>query len=99
MLAFSILPLLPAETSNPVSASATTSPTPQTVVVNGPDTLTYANGEFFLDEEIRLEENASLIVQNAVLVFTSSSRSIIQAYGNSTVQIQNSIILHELGYS
>jgi len=69
-----------------------------TLVVNATNVLEYVNGVFVLDEPIRLEDNATLIVRNAVICFNSSSRNVISAVDNSSVIIDNSTLMHLRGY-
>ncbi len=70
-----------------------------TVVVNATNTLEYVNGTFILDEPIRLEDNATLIIRNAVVYFNSSSRTIIQTHDNSTIVMEGAKLFHLRGYS
>lgn len=69
------------------------------IEIGGNSTYTISNGIFVLNDTIVLQENATLIVENAELRFNMSSRTIIQAYDNSTIIIVNSTVFHVLGYA
>ena len=69
------------------------------ITVFAQDTLEYINDTFILDEPIKLENNSALVVRNATLFFTSSSRTIIDSYDNTTLIFEDAQIMHRSGYS
>jgi hypothetical protein len=67
--------------------------------VTGNTTYTIANGTFVLNETIAVKENATLLIENALIKFNSSSRYIVETYDNASVIMKNATIYHLSGYA